>query len=515
MGVVSKVRRFGGWLGDLVTGRRVAQLQEPGGLQLLDEGDGRIESRLIDGRPHWRPAYDSYHLYFCLPADFPEGPLFVEVEFLGRGSGPFKLQYPWRKNEGILEGRYAEAVQMTTGERGELALRRCRYDLSDLDRGKLQNFGANFRLVLLEGLWIRDVKVSNLPFPDAERFSQLLPSVLLRKGPDRFHKIQWLFVELTNLCNFSCTFCPDEIMKRPRGKMETEEALRIFDQIAEHRAELGPVWPVKLHQMGEPTIHPGLVEIVAHAEKLGVGIELNTNCSLLKPRLVEGLYSAGLTNLVLSYLNHSPEAFGTRKAKSSRLTYEQYRADIERAIETKFALGARTHIELHVANAKYTGGFQDLIHTDQQAREEVAGWLAFARRVEERYGLPPSGIDPQRALAFNYLDQDENGSLLRILPGVDLMWKRIHTWGNVIPVEGQLQRGEAYCTAPYEQFVIEYNGDITCCCTDHDGTLRLGNVFEQSIAQIWRGPKLARLREEMMQGILSNPVCRTCRGWEN
>ena len=174
MGVVAKVRRVGDWLGGLMAGRRVARLQPPGGLRLLDEGDGRIETRTEGGETHWRPAYDSYHLYLQLPDGFPEGPVHVEVEYFGRAHGPFKLQYPWRKTEGVLEGRYAESAQMWTGETGENGLRRARYDLSDLDRRKLQNFDANFRLVLLEGTWIRDAASSptcRFPMPSATRRS--------------------------------------------------------------------------------------------------------------------------------------------------------------------------------------------------------------------------------------------------------------------------------------------------------------------------------------------------------
>ena len=190
MSVVSKVRDWTDRLGGLVSGRRVARLQAPGGLRLLNEGDGHVEERIVDGKPQWRPAADSYHLYLQLPDGFPEGPLHVEVQYFGTSHGPFKLQYPWRKNEGALGGKYIEAPQLWTGETGASQLRRCRYDLPDFDRNKRQNYNSNFRLVQLEGGWIHDIAISNLPFPKQEQYSQFLPSVILRKRTDRFHKIQ-------------------------------------------------------------------------------------------------------------------------------------------------------------------------------------------------------------------------------------------------------------------------------------------------------------------------------------
>ena len=110
------------------------------------------------------------------------------------------------------------------------------------------------------------VAVSLAPPPDLDAFPAMAPLPELRKMPGRLYPINYLFVEITNACNFKCTWCPDEIMGRRRGFMKKERVFRILDEIAEKRSWLGPIYPVKLHQMGEPMLHPDLPEIVAHAE---------------------------------------------------------------------------------------------------------------------------------------------------------------------------------------------------------------------------------------------------------
>ena len=212
--------------------------------------------------------------------------------------------------------------------------------------------------------------------------------------------------------------------------MKKERVFRLLDEIAEKRAWLGPLYPVKLHQMGEPMLHPDLPEIVAHAETRGVPIELNTNCGLITQERVDALYRAGLTNLILSYQTPDPETFKTRKAP--KLVFDEYRDKVRLAVERKVALGARTHIEIDIMNTKYADGYT-IVSEDEQA-------LAFLERLDRLLPGARGALRPcaarrttwRRSASAHFLDQDENGSRYELLDGVHLVWKRCHTWGNVI-----------------------------------------------------------------------------------
>jgi MoaA/NifB/PqqE/SkfB family radical SAM enzyme len=344
--------------------------------------------------------------------------------------------------------------------------------------------------------------------------------------PGRFYPINYLFIEITNACNFKCTWCPDDIMGRKRGFMKKQKAFRILDEIAEKRGWMGPIFPVKLHQMGEPMLHPDVAAIVAHAESRGVPIELNTNCGLITRENIDGLYQAGLTNLILSYQTPDVASFKTRKAP--RLAFDDYRDKVRLAVERKVALGARTHLEIDIMNTKYADGYR-IVSEDEQALAFLQDWVSFARSLEEKYGLPPRPHDLERMRARHFLDQDENGSRYELLDDVDLIWKRCHSWGNVIDTAGALasvdrqkeaagdDRGAAapardtYCPAPHEQFVIQWNGDVTTCCTDYEGRTKTANVFSQSIESVWKGGLLRQRQRDMLEGRLLD-VCARCQG---
>jgi MoaA/NifB/PqqE/SkfB family radical SAM enzyme len=265
---------------------------------------------------------------------------------------------------------------------------------------------------------------------------------------------------------------------------------------------------VKLHQMGEPFLHPDLPAIVAYAESRGVGIELNTNCGLITRENVEALYRAGLTNLILSYQTPDTDSFRTRKAP--RLLFDEYRDKVRLAVERKVALGARTHLEIDIMNTKYADGYQ-IVSEDEQALAFLRDWIEFARSLEARHGLAPRVHDWDAIRSRHFLDQDENGSRYEILDGVHLVWKRCHSWGNVIGEHQVAEAKDTYCPAPYEQLVIQWNGDVTTCCTDYEGLTKTANVFATSIEQIWTGETLRQRKQDMLEGRLLD-VCAKCIG---
>ena len=284
--------------------------------------------------------------------------------------------------------------------------------------------------------------------------------------------------------------------------------------------------------MGEPFLHPDLPAIVEYAESRGVPIELNTNCGLITPDNIEALYRAGLTNLILSYQTPDEVSFKTRKAP--RIAFDDYRDKVRLAVERKVALKARTHLEIDIMNTKYADSYR-IVSEDEQAMAFLEDWVSFARELEREYGLAPRVHDRDQLQARHFLDQDENGSRYELLDGVVLIWKRCHSWGNVIgehhldpeaadqlaavvgagvgsgapPHAGQAK--ETYCPAPYDQFVIQWNGDVVSCCTDYEGLTKTANVFASSIEDVWKSETVRRRKQDMLDGNLLD-VCARCMG---
>ena len=78
------------------------------------------------------------------------------------------------------------------------------------------------------------------------------------------------YLEITNVCNLSCAFCPGT--RREKGFLTPEGFGLLTGKLRPHTEYL------YLHLMGEPLLHPQLGEILARAEALGfrvMGVQRN------------------------------------------------------------------------------------------------------------------------------------------------------------------------------------------------------------------------------------------------
>ena len=84
------------------------------------------------------------------------------------------------------------------------------------------------------------------------------------------------YVEITDVCNLACSFCPGT--RRPAGYMRPEDFRLLAEKLRGHTAYL------YLHVMGEPLLHPQLEEILAIARQLDFRVCITTNGTLLPRR---------------------------------------------------------------------------------------------------------------------------------------------------------------------------------------------------------------------------------------
>ena len=299
------------------------------------------------------------------------------------------------------------------------------------------------------------VAVSLAPPPDRERFPAAAPVPELKKLPGRFYPINYLFIEITNACNFKCTWCPDEIMDRRRGFMKKEKrvpaARRDRAEALVARADLpGEAAP---DGRADPASGAGR-RSWRNAEERGVPIELNTNCGLITAESIDG---------ALPRRPHQPDPVlpDARPRDASRRARRRGSCSTSTAtrcawrVERKVALGrAHEHRDRHHEHEvrrrlphrqRGRAGARLPLATGSRSPQELESAATASRRARTtwrqiRERAPPGpGRERQPLRAAR-----------RRAPDLE-----------ALPLLGQRDRRprrdaivDTYCPAPYDQFVV-------------------------------------------------------------
>ena len=67
------------------------------------------------------------------------------------------------------------------------------------------------------------------------------------------------------------------------------------------------------------------------------------------------------------------------------------------------------------------------------------------------------------------------------------------------------------CRRPFHTMVLTWEGQAVICCVDYKREVKLGNIHEQSVYEIWNGPWATQLRKEYLAAEFENlPTCAKC-----
>lgn len=270
-----------------------------------------------------------------------------------------------------------------------------------------------------------------------------------------------IYLEITNICNRSCAFCPGT--KRAPRALTPEEFAFLAAKLRPHTDYL------YLHVMGEPLAHPQLPELLKIAGELGFRVILTTNGTLLAARQ-EALLSAPCLHKV--------------------------------------------HISLHSFEANDRGGFAQYLHgctafgRAAMARGILVNYRLWNLDGAETEGLHARNDDILAALHAAFPDKwDENSWGWRLAPGVFVQYGERFEWPE-LSARDRGARGR--CLALRQQAAVLCDGTVVPCCLDHEGDMALGNLFTQEWEEILSSPAACAIRDGFAAGRRTHPLCRTC-----
>lgn len=265
------------------------------------------------------------------------------------------------------------------------------------------------------------------------------------------------YLEVTNICNLDCVFCPKN--ERTKRRLTTEQ----FDLLTEKLR--GEVKFLYFHLMGEPMLHPQLPQFIRMAREKGFLPVLTTNGTLLSRG--QEVIDAHPYKIQISL--HSQEANGFANLAA-------YVAEV-----MTFAIESARQGVVVVLRLWNQGGYDNSNDQllDLMSQHVPQPWT-------ERY-------DGFRLCQNLYLEYD-----------------RMFEWPE--PDTARPQVDEAFCAALKKQIGVLVDGSLVPCCLDHEGCVTLGNLFTQSLDEILHSPRAQRLLDGFSHHKAVEPLCQHCEG---
>ena len=265
-----------------------------------------------------------------------------------------------------------------------------------------------------------------------------------------------VYIEISNLCNLSCRFCPGT--KRPKGRMDLERFSSILEKLK------GYTEFVYFHLMGEPLLHPDLPRFLELAGQNGFKVILTTNGTLLESRK-ELLLSSPAVHKV----NISLHAF---EANDLSVPFEAY---VDGCLDYgKAAEGNK----LTVFRLWNSGG------EDKQ-----------------------NGLLLQRLEAVFPKPWKDSRKGTQLAPKVYLEPGEKFDWPDLSAPE---EEGPYFCYGLRDQIGISWDGTVVPCCLDHEGDIPLGNILTQTMEEILESDRAKAIYDGFSKKEAAEPLCRRC-----
>lgn len=276
--------------------------------------------------------------------------------------------------------------------------------------------------------------------------------------------IKRVYIEITNVCNLSCSFCPTS--ERTKEFMD----IKFFEQILDDL--VGKTKHIYLHVKGEPTFHPDLIGMIELCNQRDMKVNLTTNGTLMHKWYDQLLESDGLRQISFSLQSFEQEG---REELLSYLT-----TIFEFAKEAKLK---KKYVELRLWNLE---SFQDGGNHNKDILTLIKDFFELDVDLREEV-IKDKGI---RLKDFLYLSQSAE------FTWPSLKHDKISDVGS--------------CYGIKQQIAILVDGTVLPCCLDQEGDIALGKIKEEKIHDILNSERTLKMKKGFEQHILVEELCQKC-----
>jgi radical SAM protein with 4Fe4S-binding SPASM domain len=271
-----------------------------------------------------------------------------------------------------------------------------------------------------------------------------------------------LRIETTNRCNLRCITCP--LSKKSYTRKKVDMDINLYKRIIDEVKMFRPKPDIILYMGGEPLLNKNIFDFISYAKKAGLYVQFNTNATLLTNDASQKLLKSGIDHIEFSFDDLDPQKYEAMRVNSN------YKKTLNNIL---------TFLKM-----KKEGRFKS---------PEVV--IAGLRLQDNRLSDKLIGFEPNPDFADLFKKYD--------IAAYE-MWYA-HSWAS------SRNTKHRPCRTVYRDFSILSDGSCVPCCYDLNGDVKLGNINDGSVKEIWNNEKYQRLRY-MLNNVKHNeiPLCKGC-----
>ena len=277
-----------------------------------------------------------------------------------------------------------------------------------------------------------------------------------------------IYIEITDLCNLRCSFCPSSKKKNPRTFMREDLFRRSILEAEKY------VPQIYFHVLGEPTLHPEFSTFLNILETTSLKLNLTTNGTTIKKNS-----EIILNSKAIRQINFSTHAY----AELPEEVQKKYLNDVLDFTTNVSEKCPDLYINLRLWNAG-----------DLKSEKFNQNFLKKINRTfKTNISLPEFSSHHKSFNIQNriYLHQDSR-----------------FEWPENKQEQKEIVKGS--CRALNTHVAILHDGRVVACCLDYNGNITLGNINENSLEEILNTELALNIKEGFEANELRHPFCKTC-----
>lgn len=281
----------------------------------------------------------------------------------------------------------------------------------------------------------------------------------------RFKKV---YIEITNVCNLECDFCPKT--KRAPKFLSVDEFTHIIEEISPYTNH------IYLHIMGEPLLHKNLQQFIEIAGERNIKVNLTTNGTLLNK---EKNYLLNLS--AMRQINISLHSF---EANDQNLNLYDYISNVMQFIKEAMVF-SNVICSVRLWNMDL-GNLKGANSLNQEILSFIEKELEIKESLEEKLRVEQS---------------------CKVANNVYINMAHKFEWPDI---NKSMMNEEVFCYGLRDQLGVLVDGTVVPCCLDSEGTISLGNIYEQNLGSILTSKRAIDLFEGFSNRKAVEELCKRC-----